>query len=194
MFLLILATAALAAYLFFSDRLPQQLKNKPASTAITAGALVLIWITFFAQGQQIGKLNKLADQVRYSHLVSEGKKLYAKKKLDEVAGISKQLIAADQGYGYFLRGIAELDKNSLDQAEADIQKALKLGMPKDEIPYAWLNLGNAAVRKKNHALARERFLEALKLEPDFQPARINLDAIEAWEGKKVVDKYVWGQQ
>lgn len=193
MLLMFLATTAIVLSQILPERTQDSKKKKTISAGLLLCSLVLAWWAFGMQIQEIRRLDKLADQVRYEELVAQGKKLYQKKKVEEVRGISEKLIAAQQGYGYFLRGVLELDQGRLEDAEAQIEKAIALGLPRSEAPYAWLNLGNAAIRKKNFQQARERFNEALKLDPDFQPARVNLEAIDAWEGKQIVDKYAWGQ-
>lgn len=190
---MILASLAVVLSQILPDRMTNGRQKKTLAIGLTAAALVLIWSEYGIQSVKTGRLEKIADQVRYAELVSQGKKQYQSKKTEEVRKISDQLIEKKQGYGYFLRGVLAIDQSQFDDAEANIQKAIALGMPPEEAPYAWLNLGNAAIKRKNFTLARQHFNEALKLNPDFEPARVNLEAIDAWEGKKIIDKYAWGQ-
>lgn len=193
MMLTILVSLLILLSLILPERIQDAKQKKTAALGLVLAALVLLWVGHALQASKTGKLEKLADQVRYGELIAEGKKQYSGKKVEEVRKTSETLIAKKQGYGYFLRGVLAIDQGKLDEAEADLKKAIELGMPSGEAPYAWLNLGNAAVKRKDFALARQHFSEALKLDSGFEPARVNLDAIDAWEGKKIVDKYAWGQ-
>jgi tetratricopeptide (TPR) repeat protein len=193
MMLTIFVSLLIILSVLLPERIQDSKQKKTAALGLVFAALVLLWCGYALQAAKTGKLEKLADQVRYGELIAEGKKQYSGKKLEEVRKTSEALIAKKQGYGYFLRGVLAIDQGKLDEAEADLKKALELGMPGEEAPYAWLNLGNAAVKRKDFTLARQHFSEALKLDSGFEPARVNLDAIDAWEGKKIVDKYAWGQ-
>lgn len=189
----LLATIVIVLSQQLPSRLVKEGQKKKAVTGLLFLAVLFIWMGTAVQSAKIRKLEKIADQVRFGELVREGKKEYQDKRIEEVRKISDKLISGKQGYGYFLRGVLDMDQSRVEDAEANFQKAIALGMPPEEAPYAWLNLGNAAIKRKDFSSARQRFNEALKINPEFEPAKINLDAIDAWEGKQIIDKYAWGQ-
>lgn len=73
----------------------------------------------------------------------------------------------NRGNSYFLAG-------RFDQAIADYQKSLSLGLAKAHV--AWYNIGLAYDAKKEPDKAREAYEKALEIYPDFAAARAKLDA------------------
>ena len=78
------------------------------------------------------------------------------------------------------RGLAAMDANQLDRAEALLNRAVNLA-PEDAV--AQLNLGFLRLKKQQLDLAEKQFGEALRLKPDLAEAQTNLGVVFALRGQ-----------
>jgi tetratricopeptide (TPR) repeat protein len=84
--------------------------------------------------------------------------------------------AHPRSFDAFDRGVAYLDKNDLDAAEAEFRKALA---ESDRDPFTWMRLGNTLRRKPELGEAARCYETAVRIDPNYADAYNNLAAVLA---------------
>ncbi len=93
-------------------------------------------------------------------------------KLDQAIAECKKAIALDPGFGnpYNDIGAYLIEKGKLDEAIPYLEQAIRA--PRYEAyHYAWFNLGRVYFAKDMYSRARECWVKALEIEPEYKPAQ-----------------------
>ncbi len=105
--------------------------------------------------------------------------LYNKGKYDEAYRIVDDLRQKkpDFGMAYFVLGTIEIRKEHYDKGEELLNRAVQLGMPDEDMAWAFYNLEKSLLLKKDYKKAIEFLEKTVKLKPNMEEGRKILDLL-----------------
>jgi tetratricopeptide (TPR) repeat protein len=95
--------------------------------------------------------------------------------LTSTASFAAEKFSTEQAFNFLYEGVREQRNGEIDRAKSLYQKALVLN-PDNQVllKYVLNNMGSVSLKSGNMQEAEEFFLKALKIDPQYLPAKINM--------------------
>ena len=115
-----------------------------------------------------------------------GKAQASEGKTEAAIGSFTRALRLNPSYGeaYYARAVMYEKNGNAGNAESDLHRSLKLGLPPYYQAEAYNNLGVLAARSGNFSVAAAEFQRAVRIRPDFAGAQVNLGTALAESGRK----------
>ena len=131
-------------------------------------------------------LKSINDHLQKKHAILEARKLYDKGEYDDAYNIVDDLRQKHPDFGltYFILGMIEMRNEHYDKGEELLNQAVKLGLPDEDMAWAFHNLGTSSLRKKDFEQAREFLEKAVGLNPNMEESRKVLNLLDDLQKKE----------
>jgi tetratricopeptide (TPR) repeat protein len=125
---------------------------------------------------------KMASE--FSDGINNARKLFDEGKFNEAYDIAQNLSQKknDFGLAYFIMGTVKAAQANYSESENLLKKAIDLGLPNDDLSWAYHNLGVIYLHKNFLLLARDYVEKALKVSPNMENSKSLLKDINRYLG------------
>ncbi len=131
-------------------------------------------------------IDALNDHLRMKQATVQVKSYFNEGKYDEAYEIADNLRQKhpELGLAYFILGTIELSREHYDKGEELLNKSVNLGLPDEDMAWAFHNLGISSFRKKDFEKARDFLEKAIRVKPDMEESQKTLDELDSLQKKE----------
>lgn len=136
------------------------------------------------KSEKNGNLSQLSSEGECDFTCLQAKAIAAENEgaFDSALEINEELRKLDPNNVTIFNTISGLH-GSLGHYDQEIEWAKKALQVNPRYELAYINWGNALLAKKSYAQAKERFLQALAINPKSAPALYHLGLVADWQGQ-----------
>ncbi len=125
-------------------------------------------------------IEALNEHLRLKQATVQVKSYFNEGKYDKAYKIADDLRQKNPelGLAYFILGTIELSREHYDRGEGLLKKSVNLGLPDEDMAWAFHNLGISSLRKKDFKKARDFLEKAILMNPDMEESRKTLNELD----------------